>query len=166
MGTDSLRRPVAKLSRGDVLLLIALLAVFGLVDALYLTYLWVEAATSSWCDLSAFFNCTTVAHSGWASIGGVVPTALVGAAGFAILLALAILGLRGRERVGPWTVDRWLLAFAAVGSLLGLALTFAELFDIRAVCILCAIGFALDLGILALADLPPAQAGEGGELTG
>jgi len=165
MGAHPLRRAVARLSRGDLLLLIALLAAFGVVDALYLTVQWYEAASASWCDFGSFFNCTTVRESAWASFGGVVPTSLVGVAGFAVLLALAVLGLRGVARVGPWSVDRWLLGFAVLGSLVGLGLTFVELFDIRAVCVLCALGFALDLGILWVADLPAQEyedAGAGG----
>ena len=148
-----------RMSRGDLLLLVAVLAAFGIVDAAYLTYQWYEAAAHTWCDFDPFWNCTAVRTSIYASLGGVVPTALVGAAGFAILMVLAVLALRGVEKVGPWSVGRWLLAFAALGGILGVGLTLVEIFVIQAICILCLLGFILDLGILGVAVL----AGRAGE---
>jgi len=142
-----------RMSRGDLLLLIAVLAAFGIVDAAYLTYQWYEAAAHTWCDIDPFWSCTAVRTSVYASIGGVVPTALVGVAGFAIILVLAVLALRGFEKVGPWSVGRWLLAFAVLGGLIGVGLTLVEIFVIQAICILCVLGFALDLGILGAAVL-------------
>lgn len=153
MGADRLRRAVARLSRGDLLLLVALLAVFGVVDAVYLTYQWYQAASASWCDLNPLWSCTAVRESPYASFGGVAPTSLVGVAGFVVLLALAVLALRGVEKVGPWSVDRWLLVFAILGSLVGLGLSIIEVFVIHAICILCVLGFVLDLIILGAAVL-------------
>ena len=80
------------LSRGDRLLFILVLAVFGGVDAAYLTYEWYAHATASWCDIDPFWNCSKVRESSWSAIGG-VPTATIGLAGFAILAALLLLGL-------------------------------------------------------------------------
>ncbi len=135
------------LSRGDVLLLIAVLAAFGVADSVYLTYQWYEHANASWCDVDPFWSCTTVRNSGFAAVGG-VPTANIGTFGFVAILIFAVLGLRGVERVGPWSIDRWLLVLALAGALVGLGLTFVELFVIHAVCLLCVLGFALDLIIL------------------
>lgn len=135
------------LSRGDVLLLIAVLAAFGVADSVYLTYQWYEHANASWCDVDPFWSCTAVRNSGFSAVGG-IPTANIGTIGFAAILVLAVLGLRGVERVGPWSIDRWLLVLALSGALVGLGLTFVELFVIQAVCLLCVLGFALDLFIL------------------
>lgn len=121
----------------------------GAGDAAYLTWEWYAAASSSWCDVG-YFSCSTVRNSAWAHVGP-VPTAVVGVVGFLVLLGLAGMALRGRERLGPWTTDQWLLAFAAVGALIGVGLTIIEVFAIHAICLLCAFGFALDLGILGLA---------------
>lgn len=139
------------LSRGDRLLLIAVLAAAAMADSGYLTFQYYEAASSSWCDLSSFFNCTLVRQSPYAAIGGVLPTATIALAGFLVILLLVVLAFRGRERLGPWSVDRWILVLAVLGGLAGLGLTFVEIFIIQAVCILCVIGFALDLGILGIA---------------
>ncbi len=149
----------ARFARGDLLLLVAVLSAFGLVDALYLTYQWYEKASSTWCDFGGLFSCTKVRESWYAAIGG-VPTAWIGVAGFVVLLALSVLALRGVDRVGPWSVDRWILVFGIFGALVGLGLTFIEIFVIEAICILCVIGFLLDLGILAAAVLLVRGAGE------
>jgi len=137
-------------ARGDVLLLIAVLAAFGVADAGYLTYQWYEAADSTWCDLDSYWSCSAVRESPWASVAG-IPTAVVGVAGFGILLALAGAALRGTADLGPWPTDRWILLFGILGAAVGAGLTLVEVFVIQAICILCVIGFALDLGILGLA---------------
>lgn len=139
-----------RLSRGDRLLLVAILAAGGAAVAAYQTYEWYVAFSSPFCDLNSYFSCSTVGKSAFAAVGD-VPTATIGLAGFLILLALSVAAFRGVERIGPWSVTTWILLFAAVGALLGLGLTLIEIFIIGAVCILCAAGFALDLGILATA---------------
>jgi len=138
------------LSRADLLLFGAVLSVAGVADAAYLVWEWYAAATSTACDINNYFSCTTVRNSVYSSFLG-IPTAAVGLGGFLILLALFVLAFRGRERLGPWPVDIWLLLFATLGALVGLALSFIEIFVINAVCLFCAAGFALDLGILAIA---------------
>lgn len=139
-----------RLSRGDLLLLNAVLAAGGAGVAVYLTYEKFVAFSSSFCDLNNYFSCSVVGSSSFASIGP-VPTAVVGLAGFLLLLGLSLAAFRGVERIGRWSVDGWTLVLAIVGAVLGLGLTFVEVFVIHAVCLLCAAGFALDLGILAIA---------------
>ena len=143
------------LSRGDRLLLVAALAGFGVLNAAYLTWQWYAVASDAWCDLDEYFSCTKVRDSGWSAVGG-VPTATVGVVGFAVLLGLAALALRGTLRLGPWSLDRWLLLFALAGAAVGAGLTVVEVLVIQAICILCVFGFALDLAILGLAVTLPA----------
>lgn len=141
------------LARGDRLLLIAVLAAAGTFVAMYLV--WYYYNPSPWCTLSPGWDCKKVRDSIFSNVAG-IPTATVGVAGFAIMLALAVLPFRGVGRIGPWTTDRWLLTFAALGALIGLGLTFVEIFVIGSICIMCLIGFLLDLGILGLAvRMPP-----------
>ena len=137
-----------RVSRGDLLLLIAVLSAFGVVTSAYLTWQWYEAASSTWCDLDAYFSCTRVRESPYASVAG-IPTSTVGLLGFAILLALASARLRGVATVGPWSTEGWLLGFSLVGTGLGVGLTLIEIFVIQAICILCLVAFALGLGALA-----------------
>ena len=145
---------MVRLSVGDRLLLIAVLAAFGAVDAGYLVYEWY--APSGWCDLNDVFSCSKVRESVWSAVAG-IPTATVGLVGFSVLLALAVLALRGTERIGPWTTFRWLLVFAIIGAGVGFGLTLVEIFAIHAVCILCALGFGLDLAVLGLAVTLPRE---------
>lgn len=140
------------MTRGDLLLLVAVLAAFGVADSAYLSYQWYEASSSSWCDLDAYWSCTAVRESPWSSFLG-IPTSAVGLGGFAILLVLSILALRGRAELGPWSTDRWIVLFAILGAFIGFGLTLVEVFVIQAICLLCVIGFALELGILAAAAL-------------
>ncbi len=140
----------ARMSRGDLLLLNAVLAAAGAAVAVYLTYEWYTAFESAVCDFNSFFSCSAVGRSSYASIAG-VPTSLIGLAGFLILLGLSVASFRGIETVGPWSVDTWTLVFSVVGACVGLGLSLIEVFIIRAVCVLCAAGFALDLGILGVA---------------
>lgn len=139
-----------RLSRGDLLLLAAIFAAGGAAVAAYLTYEKLVSFASSFCDVNDYFNCTTVGGSAYAAIGG-VPTATIGLAGFLVLLGLCVAAFRGTSRIGPWAVDFWILLFASLGALVGLGLTIIEIVVIHAVCLLCAAGFALDLGILATA---------------
>ena len=138
------------LSRADLLLCGMLLSVAGAADSAYLVWEKYVAAASQVCDINPFFNCTVVQTSVYSSVYG-IPTAAFGLAGFLLLLALFVIGFRGRERLGPWPVDTWLLLVASLGALLGLGLSYLEVFVIQAVCLFCAAGFALDLGVLALA---------------
>lgn len=137
-------------SRGDLLLLTAIFSAAGAAVAAYLAYEWYAAFNSSVCDINSYFSCRAVGQSSYASIAG-VPTALVGLGGFVILLGLSLGAFRGVERIGLWSTDSWILLFASLGALVGLGLSYLEVFVIQAVCILCATGFALDLGILAVA---------------
>jgi len=142
-----------QLSRGDLLVLVALLAVFGLADSAYLTWEWYGSEGAPWCDLNAYFSCSRVRESPYATVAG-VPTAWIGVLGFAVLFLVAFLGLRA-DSLGPWPPERWLLGFSIVGAVLGLGLTVIEIAVIQAICVLCLFGFALDLGILTTAALIP-----------
>jgi uncharacterized membrane protein len=138
------------MSRGDLLLLALVLAVGGAVNAAYLTWQWFAEAGSSWCDVGTYFSCSRVRDSAFSSVAG-IPTATVGLVGFAVLAGLALVDLQGRARIGSFRTDSLLLAFAVAGALIGVGLSVIEVAVIGAVCLLCALGFALDVGILAIA---------------
>ncbi len=140
----------SRLSRGDLLLLSAVLAIAGAGDAAYLTWMWYSEAGASWCDINAYLSCSAVGRSVFASFGG-VPTAVIGLLGFALLASLAVLALRGRERIRGQRIEGAVLGVAILGAIIGTVLTILEVFVIQALCILCAFGFVLDLGVLGLA---------------
>jgi len=137
------------LSRGDLLVLVAVLATAGTVDAAYLTGEWYTAAGASFCDVGSYFSCSRVRESPF-SVGG-VPTALIGVIGFGLILAVSTSLFLGRIRIGRMDLNRGLAVLAGIGAMIGLGLSLIEVFVIQAVCLLCAAGFALDLGILGLA---------------
>ncbi len=137
-------------SRADLLLLGALLSVAGISDSAYLVWEKYSAAASQVCDLNPFINCTVVQSSVYSSFFG-IPTATLGLGGFLVLLVLFMLAFRGTQRLGPWPVDAWLVLFGSLGALIGLGLSFLEVFVIRAICLFCVVGFGLDLGALAIA---------------
>src|SRR6266581_2409326 len=137
------------LSRGDRLLLVLVLALSGVAVAADLTAEWYRAANSTWCDVSSYFSCTRVRASTYAAVAG-IPTAVIGMGGFGVLAVLSWTALRGRVRIGRWSIRRWIMLFSAIGAAIGLSLSLLEVFVIQAVCILCAVGFALDLAILAV----------------
>lgn len=136
-----------RLSRGDLLLLIAVLSAFGAAVSAYLAWQWYASANAAWCDISSYFSCSRVRESPYASVAG-APTAWMGVGGFAALLLLAALALSEREVLGPWTVERWILRLSLLGAAIGVLLTILEVFVIQAICILCVLGFALDLAVL------------------
>lgn len=140
------------LSRGDLLLLGAVLSAAGAGISAYLTWAKIASSISAVCNVNAFVNCEVVLVSPYSSFLG-IPTATVGLGGFLILLSLFLLGFRGRERIGPLSVDTWVLGFAALGALAGLGLTFIEVFVIQAICLFCVAGFVLDLAVLGTAYL-------------
>ncbi len=140
------------LSRGDLLLLAAILAAAGVAVSAFLTWQWYTGGAAGVCSFNNYFDCERVRESPYAAVAG-IPTSTVGLAGFVILLGLTVLAFRGIESLGPWRVEGWLLAFSVVGALVGLSLSFIEVFVIQAVCVFCAAGFGLDLGILATAIL-------------
>ncbi len=141
--------PDERISEGDFLVLVVLLSIAGTVVSGYLTWQWYEAASSSWCDVDAYFSCSRVRESPYSAVAG-IPTATVGVAGFLSLLGLTILLLLGRRSIGRIRMLPALLAFASVGAAIGAGLTVIEVAVIQAVCVLCAAGFAIDLVILGL----------------
>lgn len=139
----------APISRGDLLGLVVLLSLAGVAVSGYLTWQWYESAGSSWCDFSSYFSCSRVRESPFAAVSG-IPTSVVGVAGFLVLLALSSLIFVGRTAIGPVPIAPALLTFAGVGAAIGAGLTVIEVFVIQAVCLLCALGFAIDLVILGI----------------
>ena len=99
--------------------------------------------------MSSYFSCTRVRVSPYAAVAG-IPTAVVGLVGFAVVAFFSGIALRGRVRIGRWAIGKWIVLFSAIGAAIGLGLSLLEVFVIQAVCLLCAVGFALDLAILAV----------------
>jgi uncharacterized membrane protein len=111
---------------------IALLALVGWFVALYLWLYAIGVAGELKCGTG---GCETVQTSRWAELFG-VPVAFYGVVGYAVLLAVALAGLRPGwvERRGPTLL---LAALATGGVLFSGWLTYLELFVIHAICRWC-----------------------------
>jgi uncharacterized membrane protein len=134
--------PVAR----RILLVIAGLALGGaLVSSVSLYHHYGTSATS-YCDIGENFNCDIVNRSTYSTVAG-VPVALIGAAGYLAVLALATV-FRNRDDAP---------AMLAIGSLAGLGftlyLTYIEGFVLAVWCVLCLSSLALILSIAVLSSL-------------
>jgi uncharacterized membrane protein len=91
-------------------------------------------------------SCETVNTSRYAEVGG-VPVALLGLAGYALMMALVL--VRGRR----WWADPALLMVAATALLYSGYLTWVELHILHAVCVWCATSAVVVALITAAATL-------------
>ncbi len=104
----------------------ALLALLGLADSLYL---WTaKLGAKLVCGVG---DCDVVNSSPYASLFG-IPVAVIGAAGYAVLLGLAFWGIFRGEDAPLWLIDvRLLLAFG--GVLFSVYLSAVEVFILHTI---------------------------------
>lgn len=110
-----------------------LLAVIGLIDSLYLT--WVKLAhTAAFCG--GVGGCETVNSSAYSQING-LPIAVLGAGAYLAMLAL----MRAERLGGSWSEWSVLGVFglSLVGTLYSAYLTYIELAVLRAICPYCVV---------------------------
>jgi uncharacterized membrane protein len=117
------------------------LALIGLVDSIYLSYIKLANQTAS-CDIIG--DCEKVNNSRYAVIGG-VPIALLGVAGFALILVL--LYLDRPSAGGPEPVRFALFGVTLAGTLYSIYLTYLELFVLEAICPFCALSAIAMVGL-------------------
>ncbi len=129
---------------------IALLALLGLLDSLYLTLNRYQSRIGLICPVGG--GCETVQESIWSTVppGGGVPVALIGLVGYSVILLLALAGLQ-RDTIGPVAVAPALLLLASGGMLFSVYLTAIQLWVLRTLCFWCIISALLELGIFAAA---------------
>ena len=129
---------------------IALLAVVGMLIALYLTLYKVGVIGVLSCSIG---SCETVNTSKWSMLFG-IPIAAWGLAAYVVMLALAFVGA-SPAREESVTLSRLLVGFAVWNACFSAWLTYLELFVIRAICIWCVSSALLWVVILAVsvADL-------------
>src|SRR2546426_5754527 len=108
---------------------IALLALVGLFVALYLWLYKIGIIGTLQCGIGA---CEQVQTSRYAELLG-IPVAFYGVVGYAVLLAVALLGLRPRF-LAERRVTLALALLSSAGLLFTLYLTYLELFVIHPLC--------------------------------
>ena len=126
--------------------LIALLALAGMVVSAISLERHYATSASGFCDFNQKFNCDLVNRSEYSSIVG-IPVAGIGVAGYALLLVLSAFQQPRRE-----TPNR-LFAVAIAGLAFALYLTYIEAYKLETWCILCLSSLALIAGITLLAGI-------------
>jgi uncharacterized membrane protein len=107
--------------------------VLGLLTSAYLTYEHYTGSTTLACPASGAVDCAKVTSSAWSTILG-VPVAPLGLVFFVVMLVLCRPSLLRRRSVA---LDVARLGFCGIGLLMALYLLWAELFQIRAICLWC-----------------------------
>jgi uncharacterized membrane protein len=117
-----------------------LLSAAGLVVAGYLTWLKLTGKAAVLCGPGS--GCDLVQASRYGTLLG-VPTALWGAAFYAVLLGLALTGLRSK---------RWRTAFflAVAGAAFSLYLTWISFFVLRVACLYCLVSAGIAVALAAV----------------
>jgi uncharacterized membrane protein len=132
-------------------LVIAVLAVSGIVVSAVSLQRHYAKSASAFCDVGEKFNCDIVNRSEYSSVMG-IPVAGIGIVGYGALLALATV-----YRAQAETPLR-LLAAAMAGLGFALYLTYVEGYVLDTWCILCLSSLGLIAGITVLTGVVKARA--------
>lgn len=121
------------------------LAVVGLIDSIYLT--WIKLTAEGVCVIGE--GCEVVNTSQYASVGG-IPVALLGAGAYLALLGILFLETRSHffEFNGPILV----FGISLAGVLYSAYLTYLELYVIRAICEFCVLSATVLVLMLILSS--------------
>ena len=119
------------------------LAVIGLLDAIYLT--WIKISAQGVCIIGG--GCEIVNTSQYSSIAG-IPIAVLGAGAYLVMLAILLLEPRNSffDLNGPMLVLGILLA----GVLYSAYLTYLEIYVIHAICEFCVLSATIMVIMLVL----------------
>ena len=123
---------------------IQILSSIGILISAYLAYLHYvpEELNTSFCNLSNYLSCATVNSSSYAVFLG-IPVAIIGIAGFLLMGYLPM----SKSSLAPII----LFYSSGMGLLFMLYLLIAELFVIKALCILCIAVLLIMLAIFLIA---------------
>jgi protein-disulfide isomerase/uncharacterized membrane protein len=128
-----------------------LLALTGLAVAFELTRIHVnlaiDPAHQSFCNINAQINCDAVAASSYAIALG-LPLSVWGMFGYTSVLVIAIWGLRSK-RLAPAGLLFLLGCICIATALYNIAVS---AFALRTLCVLCAVTWAIDLGLFVVAN--------------
>jgi uncharacterized membrane protein len=126
----------------------AVLSLVGLFVSAYLYLYKIGRIGTLACGAG---GCETVQTSVWSRVAG-VEVALIGVVGYALMLGVALAGLRPALTARRWPVQV-LAALAGGGVLFTIYLTYLELFVIHAICRWCVGSAVIIVALFALALL-------------
>jgi uncharacterized membrane protein len=122
------------------------LAVIGLADSLYLT--WIKVMEDGICQVSS--GCEVVNTSPFASIAG-IPIAAIGAGAYITMLLVLLL----EPRLELFEVNSPTIVFglSLIGVLYSAYLTYLEIYVIRAICPFCVVSAVVLVAMLIVSAL-------------
>jgi uncharacterized membrane protein len=126
----------------------AVLSLVGLFVSAYLYLYKIGRIGTLACGAG---GCETVQTSVWSRVAG-VEVALIGVVGYALMLGVALAGLRPALTARRWPAQV-LAALAGGGVLFTIYLTYLELFVIHAICRWCVGSAVIIVALFALALL-------------
>jgi uncharacterized membrane protein len=132
---------------------IPLVALLGLVEAGYLSYVEVSGATAVCGPVG---DCNAVQQSEYARLFGIVPVGVLGLVGYLAIVAAWIAGRMSAGAAADWA-RLCLFAVALVGTAFSMYLTFLEPFVIGATCAWC-LASAVAITVLLWLSAGPARA--------
>ncbi len=133
--------------------IVPLLIVLGIGIAGYLAYVEMFEVSAICGPIG---HCNTVQQSPYARLFGVLPIGVLGVLGYLAILGAWLVGQIGREPFTLWA-RRVAFAFAALGVLFSLYLTFLEPFVIGAVCAWCLTSAVIMTALMLLLTRPALQ---------
>ncbi len=125
-------------------MLIAILALAGMIVSAISLERHYAASASGFCDFNQKFNCDLVNRSEYSTMAG-IPVAGIGVAGYALLFVLSTFRQARHETPAQ------LFAAAVAGLVFALYLTYIEAYKLETWCILCLSSLAMIAGIAILA---------------
>jgi uncharacterized membrane protein/protein-disulfide isomerase len=133
--------------------LIIALAVLGLgasVAALYVHYqMLADPLYTSFCDVNATVSCEAVLTSQYGSVAG-VPVAAGGAIWSALILLLAVFGMKPARSATAETVAGYIFILSTIGLVGVLYLGYASFFILRQMCPLCMTMYVAVIGLFVV----------------
>src|SRR5258708_4882445 len=129
---------------------LAVLALGASIAALYVHYRIIKDPTyTSFCDISATVSCEAVLESPYATVRG-VPVAAGGAIWSALVLLIAVLGMRRDNPDAYAAAAGYVFVLATVALSAVLYLGYASFFVLKAACPLCMTMYVGVIGIFIL----------------
>jgi uncharacterized membrane protein len=133
-------------------MVVALVALLGLFDSLYLSLSRLQSASLVCVGGS---GCDVVQASPWSTLppGNGIPVAFIGVGGYLVLGVLGMVSLH-RERVAGVALPLVLLVLSSLGLLFSAYLLYTQLFIIGDICFWCTLSamFELIIWVAALLD--------------
>ena len=134
-----------------LLIVLSLVAFGASVSALYVHYRLLSDPTYvSFCDVSATVSCESVLQSQYGTVAG-VPVAAGGAIWSALVLMLAVLGLRQPTSEAAGRVAGYVFVLATIGLAAVFYYAYTSFFVLKQLCPLCTAMYVAVLGIFIVA---------------